>query len=188
MNAFTDKDITTYLKILALAENSPEGGERAAAQRLLDKMEAKHPGLGAAARTRIRNATPRTANTAAGTPEGVWRELGIDPAMLVREGGKLLLGMLTAWAASSDRDVERFLSKVKADVAEGGTPARPRLELVLSFPISTFTQFLETATEAQLDAACAGLTATVKELWLDAIALVADEDDDEDDEDDDESA
>lgn len=185
MNAFTDKDITTYLKILALAENSPEGGERAAAQRLLDKMEAKHPGLGAAARTRIRNATPRTANTAAGTPEGVWRELGIDPAMLVREGGKLLLGMLTAWA---DRDVERFLSKVKAGVAEGGMPARPRLELVLSFPISTFTQFLETATEAQLDAACAGLTAMVKELWLDAIALVADEDDDDENDEDDASA
>lgn len=188
MSTFADKDIALYLKVLALAESSPEGGERASAQRLLAKMEAKYPGIGAAAQRRVKNATPPGTNTAAGTADRVWTALGIDPTTLMREGGKLLFGLLAAYATGPDREVERLLGKVKAEMGEGGTDKKPTLELVLAVPVSTFGSFLEDATDAQIDAVGEGLAAMIKELWVDAIAdavdLGEDEDEDEDAEDD----
>lgn len=186
-STFADKDIALYLKILALAESSPEGGERANAQRLLARLEAKYPGIGAAAQRKVKNATPPGANTAAGTPDSVWKTLGIDPATLMREGGKLLFGLLAAYATGPDREVERLLGKVKAEMGEGGTSKKPTLELVLAVPVSAFERFLEDATDAQIDAVGEGLAAMIKELWVDAIAQALDVGEDEEDEDDEDS-
>lgn len=184
-STFADKDIALYLKILALAESSPEGGERANARRLLAKLEAKHPGIGVAAQRQVKNATPPGANTAAGTSDSVWKTLGIDPATLMREGGKLLFGLLAAYATGPDREVERLLGKVKAEMGEGGTSKKPTLELVLAVPVSTFERFLEDATDAQIDAVGEGLAAMIRELWVDAIAQALDVGEDEEDEDED---
>lgn len=175
-----------YLKIRALAESSPEAGERANAARLLCRMEKKYPGVKEAADLKIKNAMPRGANAAAGVSDDVWTRLGIDPKVLMKEGGRLILGMLQGWATGKDREVERLLAKVKTEVGAAGSERKPEIELVIAFPLSAFQAFLEEADDDQIEAVGVGLTDVVKELWLDAIAEALDEDAEDEDIDEDE--
>jgi hypothetical protein len=105
--------------------------------------------------------------------------LGIDLDTVLREGGKLLFGMLAALATGPDRDVERVLAKIKAGLDDGGTKKRPVIELVISIPESVLVDAVDGLSDEQHAAIGAALGAMAAELYKDACLSVMPEDDED---------
>lgn len=177
MTVAPDK-VKKYLGVRALAE-SGIAGERANATRTLREMEEKYPGIKEAAEHYIREHAPKGTNPSQPLPETLWARLGIDLDTVLREGGKLLFGMLAAMATGPDRDVERVLAKIKAGLDDGGTKKRPVIELVISIPESVLVDAVDGLSDEQHTAIGAALGAMAVELYKDACLSVQEEDDED---------